>query len=126
MFRHMSEPPPHCIYRMLFHNSDIIIYQNLSVHVWYRAITWINTDFHFIDNFDEIKSNWTKIISLKKSTTKFQQICCGLVNVLKKLTEVKAAILLEGLGQYRGCWCPGSMCRQDISSHSIDCVGCTL
>ena len=24
--------------------------------------------------------------------------------------------------QYRGCWCPGSLCRQDISTHDIDCV----
>ena len=26
------------------------------------------------------------------------------------------------LGQYHGCWCPGSLCRQVISSHDIDCV----
>ena len=26
------------------------------------------------------------------------------------------------LGQYHGCWCPGSLCRQDISSNDIDCV----
>ena len=24
------------------------------------------------------------------------------------------------LGQYHGCWCPGSWCRQAISSHGID------
>ena len=26
------------------------------------------------------------------------------------------------LGQYHGCWCPGSLRRQDISSHGIDYV----
>ena len=26
------------------------------------------------------------------------------------------------LGQYHGCWCPGSLHRQDISSHDIDYV----
>ena len=26
------------------------------------------------------------------------------------------------LGQYHGCWCPGSLRRQDISSHDIDYV----
>ena len=26
------------------------------------------------------------------------------------------------LGQYHGCWCPGSLHRQDISSNDIDCV----
>ena len=26
------------------------------------------------------------------------------------------------LGQYHGCWCPGSSHRQDISSHDIDYV----
>ena len=26
------------------------------------------------------------------------------------------------LGQYHGCWCTGSLRRQDISSHDIDCV----
>ena len=26
------------------------------------------------------------------------------------------------LGQYHGCWCPGSLRRQDISSHNIDYV----
>ena len=26
------------------------------------------------------------------------------------------------LGQYHGCWCPGSLRRQDISSHDIDHV----
>ena len=28
----------------------------------------------------------------------------------------------EKLGQYHGCWCPGSLGRQDISSHDIDNV----
>ena len=26
------------------------------------------------------------------------------------------------LGQYHGCWCPGSLRRQDISSHDIDYI----
>ena len=26
------------------------------------------------------------------------------------------------LGQYHGCWCPGSLCHQAISSHYIDCT----
>ena len=26
------------------------------------------------------------------------------------------------LGQYHGCWCPGSLRRHDISSHAIDYV----
>ena len=26
------------------------------------------------------------------------------------------------LGQYHRCWCPGSLCRQDTSSHDIDYV----
>ena len=26
------------------------------------------------------------------------------------------------LGQYHGCWCPGSLRRQDINSHDIDYV----
>ena len=26
------------------------------------------------------------------------------------------------LGQYHGCWCPGSLCHQNISSHDIDYV----
>ena len=26
------------------------------------------------------------------------------------------------LGQYHGCWCPGSLSCQDISSHDIDCI----
>ena len=25
------------------------------------------------------------------------------------------------LGQYQDCWCPGSWCRQAITSHDIDC-----
>ena len=35
-------------------------------------------------------------------------------------TQVKS---LEGRGQYHGCWCPGSLRRQVISSHGIDKVG---
>ena len=26
------------------------------------------------------------------------------------------------IGQYHGCWCPGSLCRQDISTHDTDYV----
>ena len=29
---------------------------------------------------------------------------------------------LGWLGQYNGCWCPGSLRRQDISNHDIDYV----
>ena len=29
---------------------------------------------------------------------------------------------LSSRGQYPGCWCPGSLRRQDISSHGIDYV----
>ena len=28
--------------------------------------------------------------------------------------------LILGLGHYHGCWCPGSLRRQDISSQDID------
>ena len=31
--------------------------------------------------------------------------------------------VMGGLGQYHGCWCPGSLRRQGISSHGIDCIG---
>ena len=27
------------------------------------------------------------------------------------------------LGQFHGCWCPGSLRRQDIISHDINCIG---
>ena len=29
---------------------------------------------------------------------------------------------MRGLGQYHDCWCPGSLRRQDISSHDTDYV----
>ena len=29
----------------------------------------------------------------------------------------------EELGQYLGCWCPGFLCHQPISSHGIDYTG---
>ena len=28
--------------------------------------------------------------------------------------------IIELLGQYHGCWCPGSLCHQAISNHVID------
>ena len=41
----------------------------------------------------------------------------------KKLTlNVRDRVISVKLGQYHGCWCPGSLRRQDISSHDIDCV----
>ena len=32
----------------------------------------------------------------------------------------EARIVQEGLGQYNVCWCPGLLCHQAISSHSIN------
>ena len=41
-------------------------------------------------------------------------------NLLKRfmLTRVNSVYL----GQYHGCWCPGSVRRQDISNHDIDYI----
>ena len=33
--------------------------------------------------------------------------------------ELKPEYSIE-LGQYHGCWCPGSLRRQDINSHDIE------
>ena len=31
-------------------------------------------------------------------------------------------VISVSLGQYHGCWCPGSLRRQGISSNDIDCI----
>ena len=36
--------------------------------------------------------------------------------------NVWGRVISVWLGQYHGCWCPGSLRRQDISSHDIDYV----
>ena len=41
-----------------------------------------------------------------------------------KPSSAETGIFPGNLGQYHGCWCPGSSNRQDISSHDIDCVQC--
>ena len=33
---------------------------------------------------------------------------------------MQGRVISISLGQYHGCWCPGSLRRQDISSHDID------
>ena len=36
--------------------------------------------------------------------------------------NVQGPSYLGLLGQHHGCWCPGSLRHQDISSHDIDCI----
>ena len=37
---------------------------------------------------------------------------------------MRGRVISVKLGQYYGCWCPGSLRRQDISSDDIDYVEC--
>ena len=51
------------------------------------------------------------------SSAKWRPFCLGL-NVL----TCGDGVISVWLGQYHGCWCPGSLRRQDNSSHDIDYV----
>ena len=49
------------------------------------------------------------------------QLTNTLINDIYPLT-CGDRVISVWLGQYHGCWCPGSLRRQDISSHDIDYV----
>ena len=51
------------------------------------------------------------------------QIWCFFIVGLSKLT-CGDRVISVWLGQNHGCWCPGSLRRQDISSHDIDNIEC--
>ena len=42
------------------------------------------------------------------------------LNPYRAATELSRFNYMYQVGQYHGCWCPGSLRRQDISSHDID------
>ena len=62
--------------------------------------------------FIKMDSAWQGV-----SMTKSTGVCSALVLTL----NMREFISVE-LGQYHGCWCPGSLRRKDISSHDIDYV----
>ena len=51
--------------------------------------------------------------------------CIVSLKVVLELTlTCRDRVISVSLGQYQGYWCPGSLRRQDISSHDIDYVEC--
>ena len=46
--------------------------------------------------------------------------CSATTNLIQLTLNVRVNSVY--LGQYHGCWCPGSLRRQDMSSHDIDYI----
>ena len=92
-------------------------------------------------SFNQVTTTWrsgTLFLSRKSYTSSFFTFNeSSLLNILQStwfkisvrwpsfLTlNVRGPSYLGLTGQYHGCWCPGSLRRQDISSHDIDCRIC--
>ena len=72
---------------------------------------------NFSEIFIEILTFSLKKMRLKISSAKWRLFCLGL-NVLTLLALGRNIPVEQS--QYQGCWWPGSLCRQVISSHDID------
>ena len=79
-----------------------------------QAIIWTNAGILLIGplgtNFSEIligiQTFSFKKLHLKTSSAKWRLFCLS----------------LNELSQNHGCWCPGSLCCQAISSHGVECI----
>ena len=89
-----------------------------------QEIAWCHqASSHYLDSM--LTSYWGSVAFTSKQITISQWLpklllCIISLKIMRWLSHRR--VISVKLGQYHGCWCPGSLRRQGISNHAIDCV----
>ena len=79
-------------------------------HCWHRSIS----------PYTITRPQWVKELHLKMSS-ELWPVCSGLSVLTLVMLKLEYSDQRPS-GQYHGCWCPGPLHQQGISSHGIDCL----
>ena len=115
--------------RSVWHNLHAIC---LSKHSYFSNCPWVNSlvaplaTGHVSDSY--CQSDWycwlTQLVVWGYISKLFSRELLPIAHDSSeiKTLNVRHRVISVWLGQYHGCLCPGSLRRQDISSHDIDYV----
>ena len=83
----------------------------------YQLSIWLLNCNDYSDISSVCRTTW-------QLATVASHVACSIQDAAIWLVEVPLAANSRK-GEYHGCWCAGSLCRQDISNHGIDYAGST-